>query len=209
MKRSRITISLSNNILSSVDKIIDGVNIRNRSHAIETLLTDALNLVSIKTAVILAGGKDATNKISAIESGLDILKKYAIFDVHLAVGYLGDKIKEKLGDGSSYGVNIQYIEGGQGTGGALLPLKSIVKSTLIVLNLEEPVKCDLKNLLQFHNQHKPIATVATKSLKNQWGIYLLDAKIFSYIPKGFSMLEDEVFDKLIKEGQLLSYPSLQ
>lgn len=207
-KRTRLTISLGNNILAMVDKTIDGVNVRNRSHAIETLLASALDIVSIKTAIILAGGKEITKKIPAIESALDLLKKSGIFDVKIAVGFLGDKIKENLGNGERFGVNIQYIEGGQGTGGALLLLKNQIKSKFLVFNLREPIKCDLQNLIKFHNEHKPYATIATKSLKENWGIYVLDPKVFTFIPKGFSMLEDEVFDKLIQEEGLLSYPIL-
>lgn len=208
MKRTRLTISISCAVLKSVDQTIDGISIRNRSHAIETLLSEALNLVSLRNAIILAGGKDAINRIAAIESGLELLKKNAIFDVQIAVGFLGDKIKERLGGGQDFGMDIKYIEGGQGTGGALLPLKNEIKSSFVVLNLQEPVSCDLKNLIRFHLQHKVIATVASKSLKDQWGIYIFDPRIFSYLPKGFSMLEDDIFDKLIKEGELLAYPIL-
>lgn len=208
IKRTRLTISLGNNILAMIDKTIDGIIVRNRSHAIETLLSGALNVISIKTAVILAGGKEVTTKIPAIESALELLKTNGILDVKIAVGFLGEKIKEHIGRGEKYGLNIEYIEGGQGTGGALLLLKNRVKSIFLVFNLREPVKCDLVNLIKFHNEHKPFATIATKSLKENWGIYVLDPKIFTFIPKGFSMLEDEVFDKLVKEEGLLSYPIL-
>lgn len=207
-KRTRLTISLGNNILNLVDKTIDGVNVRNRSHAIETLLASALDIISIKTAIILAGGKEVTKKIPAIESALELLKKNGIFDVKIAVGFLGDKIKEHLGSGEKYGVKIEYIEGGQGTGGALSLLKNQIKSKFLVFNLREPVTCDLQNLIKFHNEHRPFATIATRSLKENWGIYVLDPKVFTFIPKGFSMLEDEVFEKLIQEGGLLSYPIL-
>ncbi len=59
MKRVRITISISQDVAKEVDNRIDGTHIRNRSHAIESLLSESLQLSSIKTAVILAGGKDA------------------------------------------------------------------------------------------------------------------------------------------------------
>lgn len=206
MKRTRLTISIGNNVIEAVDKIIDGVHIRNRSHAIETLLAEGLNILAIRTAVILAGGKDAEKRLPAIESALDLLKKNAIFDIKIAVGFLGDKIKDHIGNGSQYGVNVEYIEGGQGTGGALLPLKQQIRSIFLTFNLIEPIVCDLKNLIKFHYQHKPVATIATTSLKDLNGVYVLDPQIFNYIPKGFSMLEDEIFDKLTREGKLMSYP---
>lgn len=208
MKRTRITISVSEKVIKAVDQIIDGVQIRNRSHAIETLLSEGLNILTIKTAVILAGGKDVAKKIPAVESALKTLKENGIFNIKIAVGYLGDKIKEAIGQGENLAIKIEYIESGQGTGGALLPLKNQIKNTFLVFNLEEPVNCNLKNLIKFHNEQKPTATIATKSFSNPWGIYVFDPKIFDFIPKGFSMLEGEIFDNLTKEGKLLSYPIL-
>lgn len=206
MQRVRLTISVSAKVIDAIDSIIDGVRIRNRSHAIETLLAEGLNILTLKTAVILAGGKEAGKRIPAIESALDLLKKNGINNVKIAVGYLGKQIKEHFSNGNSHGLNIEYIEGGQGTGGALIPLRNQLKSIFVVLNLVEPINCDLKGLIKFHNEQKPIATIATRSLKNPWGVYIFDPQIFNYLPKGFSMLEDEIFDKLIKEGRLISYP---
>src|SRR3989338_7819287 len=156
MQRVRLTISVNAKVINAIDSIIDGVRIRNRSHAIETLLAEGLNILTLKTAVILAGGKEAGKRIPAIESALDLLKKNGINNVKIAVGYLGDQIKEHFSDGSTYGLNIEYIEGGQGTGGALIPLKNQLKSLFVVLNLIEPINCDLRSLIKFHNEQKPI-----------------------------------------------------
>jgi metal-responsive CopG/Arc/MetJ family transcriptional regulator len=40
--KERLTITLDKNLLAVVDSTIDGVNIRNRSHAIEHLLNSAV-----------------------------------------------------------------------------------------------------------------------------------------------------------------------
>ena len=56
MDRERLTITLKKSILEKVDHIIDGSQIRNRSHAIETLISQSLN-PTIDKAVILAGGR--------------------------------------------------------------------------------------------------------------------------------------------------------
>lgn len=53
--RSRITITISSDLLNQVDHHIDGLHIRNRSQAIEHLVEQSLS-PSISTAVILAGG---------------------------------------------------------------------------------------------------------------------------------------------------------
>ena len=63
-----------------------------------------------------------------IERQLSILSREGITDVVLCVGYLGEQIKEIVGDGRSLGLNVQYSFDGEkllGTGGALrkaLPL---------------------------------------------------------------------------------------
>ena len=41
--KERLTITVDKELLDKVDKIVDGVNIRNRSHAIEYLIRSALS----------------------------------------------------------------------------------------------------------------------------------------------------------------------
>src|SRR5690242_8743050 len=52
-----------------------------------------------------------------------LLKKAGLKRVVLCVGYLGEKIRERYGDGSDWGVTIEYSFDGEkllGTGGALV-----------------------------------------------------------------------------------------
>ena len=56
MRRSRITITLTQDVLSRVDQLIDHRTIRNRSHAIEYILSQHAR-PRVNTAVILAGGQ--------------------------------------------------------------------------------------------------------------------------------------------------------
>lgn len=208
MSRARLTISISKELAAEIDRRVDGMQIRNRSHAIETLLSECMNLSSIKTAVILAGGAKATKRVPAIEQSLLLLRKYGIAKVIVAVGYLGKEIQTKIGEGTVNGMVIEYHQSNNGTGGALYELKNKLKKTFFVVNVNEKTDVDLKNLIRFHSEHKPIATVATKSLRDLNGYYLLEPTVFEYISKGFSSLEDDVFVKLTNEGKLLSYPVL-
>jgi len=74
-------------------------------------------------AIILAGGeglrlRPLTNDLPKVLLPLnnrpiclyqiDWLRKYEIKEITFAIGYLGDKIQEELGDGSKFGVNISY-----------------------------------------------------------------------------------------------------
>ena len=208
MDRERITISIKGEILRKIDQRIDGVKMRNRSHAIELLVSESLGLSQLNTAIIMAGGKGAVRLIPLVENAIINLKKFGFTDISVAVGFLGDKIKQSVGNGEKFGVTINYIEGGEGTAGALLPLKNQIKKSFVVVNLQDELAVNLKNLSDFHREHLGVATIATNDIKTRKGYYILEPEIFDYIPKGFSMLEEDIFPKLVNDGKLIFYPIL-
>jgi len=206
MERERITISIKKEVLEKIDQRIDGIKMRNRSHAIESLISDSLGIAKIESAIIMAGGKGALRLIPTIENAIKTLKNYGLKDITIAIGFLGEKIKQEIGNGEKYDVKISYIEGGEGTAGALGLLKNKYKKTFLVVNLDQSIELNIVNLVDFHFNHQPLATVASNDSKLLKGFYLLEPEIFNYIPKGFSMLEEDVFPKLITEGKLLIFP---
>ena len=206
MKRERITISIREDLLQKIDQRIDGVKMRNRSHAIELLVSESLGLSQISFAIIMAGGKGAMKLLPSIEEAIRGLKRFGFDEVVIAVGFLGDKIKNVLGDGKKFGIKINYIEGGEGTAGALLPIKEKIKKTFVVINIDETMNINVKNLVDFHRQHLSVVTVATKDMTKLKGYYILEPEVFNYIGQGFSMLEEDVFPKLASENKLVFYP---
>ncbi len=207
-QRIRVTVSLSKDLLDVIDEQIDGLRVRNRSHAVESLLTESLQVAQIREAIILAGGEQAPRRLAAIEQMLKTLREYGIFEVTIAVGYLGEAIRKQVGDGRELGMTISYAQSELGTAGALYQLKNKIKSTFFVVNIERPVEVDLKNLVKFHREHAPLVTIATKSLRDLSGIYVMEPRALQSIPKGFCMLEETVFHNLTKQGKLLAYPVL-
>ena len=208
MNRERITISIKKDLLSKVDKKVDGVKLRNRSHAVESLLSEALGINAIKDAIVMAGGEEATKNIAAIKDAILRLRKVGIEEVIVAIGYLGDKIKKELGDGKNFDLKISYLEKGEGSGGAIFLLKKALKKTFLVVNVSESLEFDYKSLIDFHKSTNYSATIATSDIKNMTGVYVLDPEILPYLPKGFSMLEDDIFPRLLKENKLSIYPVL-
>lgn len=206
--RVRVTISLSKEVADRIDETVDGIRIRNRSHAIESLVTESLSISPVKQAVILAGGEQAPRRVPAIRRMLKELTKNGIFEVTVAVGFMGDTIRQELGTGSEYGLRIAYHQTELGTGGALLELREQLKQTFLVINLSEPVEADLKAILAFHRQHTPTVTLASTSLTELSGVYIMEPQLFSFIQPGFCMLEESVFPELTKQGKLLPYPVL-
>lgn len=206
--RVRITISLSKEVADRIDETVDGIRIRNRSHAVETLVTESLHISPVRNAVILAGGEHAPKRIPAIRKVLQTLAKQGIFDVTIALGYLGDKIRNELGSGAAMGVRVSYHQTELGTGGALSGLREQLKQTFLVINISDPVDADIQQIIAFHREHTPLVTLASKNLTELTGIYVMEPKVLALIPNGFSMLEDTVFPELTKQGKLLPYPVL-
>ena len=112
-ERTRVSLTLDKEIIGQVDHFVDGRTIRNRSHAVEVLLSKALGQRTIRKAFLLAGGKGTRLRPITLEMPkpmvpvkgkpllehhLNFLKKYDIRDVIISIGYLGDKIKEYFGD---------------------------------------------------------------------------------------------------------------
>ena len=101
--------------------------------------------------VILAGGlatrlRPLTEKIPKalvevagrpfLEHQIELLKRNAIGEVILCVGYLGEKIVERYGDGGPLGVRIMYsFDGPQllGTGGAIKKASAFLPDAFFVL----------------------------------------------------------------------------
>jgi NDP-sugar pyrophosphorylase family protein len=206
--RVRITISLAKEVADRIDETVDGLKIRNRSHAVESLVIESLHISQVKHAVILAGGEHALKRLPAIRGMLKTLVRAGIFEVTVAVGFLGDKIRQELGMGDAYGLRISYHQTELGTGGAIAELKERLKQTFLIINISEPVEVDVRNILKFHREHGPIVTLVSKGLTDLSGIYVVEPKIFATIPPGFCMLEDTVFPELTKQGKLLPYPVL-
>lgn len=177
MRRSRITITLDNNSLEQVDRLIDGSKLRNRSHAIEFVLNDYLRQ-TVKKAVILAGGQGTKLRPYTYEvpkpllpvSGrpileyvLKLLKKSGITEVVICIGYLGEKIKEQFGNGDRLGLKITYSEEKEPlqTGGALAKVKKFTgDDTFLVIHGDLLTTLSFQDLINFHQKESELATVA-------------------------------------------------
>lgn len=206
MERERITISIKKKVLDKIDSVIDGTQIRNRSHAIETLALQSLGAVETNQAIILLGGDNALRAVPAARAYLPRLKDAGINNVIIAVGFLADKVKEKIGFGLEQDLSIRYSDKGEGSGGALSVLKKDLRSTFIVINTDKNVAIDLKSLMEFHKKHKTLATAVTNDMDNFQGIYILEPEALLKLPKGFSMIEDDLIPQLMNDQEFILYP---
>ncbi len=107
------------------------------------------------------------------------LKKQGIRDIILAVGYLGEKIKEYLKDGSAYGVRIRYVSEDTplGSAGALYYLKEELREDFLLLNGDIIFDIDLARFYAQHRKNGCIATIFTHPNSHPYdsGIIVSDA----------------------------------
>ena len=74
--KERVTLTIDKELLERIDMRVDSVKIKNRSHAVELLLTKALSSNRPRKAIILAGGvRDATDALSPPRSLLMVKDK--------------------------------------------------------------------------------------------------------------------------------------
>lgn len=102
-----------------------------------------------------------------LESVLEQCITSGLGDFYLAVNHLKEQIRSHFGDGSRWGVRIQYIEESipLGTAGALrlLPEQARAKGPLIVMNGDVLTRLNLAKLLDFHTNQAAAATLCVRS----------------------------------------------
>lgn len=193
MNRTRLTITLRKDLLRQIDRTIDGTEIRNRSHAIEALLTRAVQSRT-KLAVILAGGegikmRPLTYEIPKpmipiksrplMEYTIDLIKKAGIQKIIVSLGSKGKMIRDHFGDGRRFGIEIIYSEEEKplGTAGPLRQAANVLKDEpFFVLYGDILADINLAAIEDFHRENQALATmVLTSVLKSTaYGVVELD-----------------------------------
>jgi dTDP-glucose pyrophosphorylase len=96
----------------------------------------------------------------------------------IAIHYLGEMIVDHFGDGSRFGVSIDYVreEEPLGTGGALSLIGDAPTLPFIVTNGDVLTSIKYGEILEFHSRHKAAATMAvrTHEMQNPFGVVMND-----------------------------------
>lgn len=95
-----------------------------------------------------------------LEHQIDNLKACGLTDIILVIGYLGDKIKEYFGDGSKFGVNIEYFveDHPLGTAGALFKMPQLTEEFLLICG-DVIIDVDFNRFIAFHKEHQAWASL--------------------------------------------------
>jgi histidinol-phosphate phosphatase family protein len=102
------------------------------------------------------------NGTPLIEHQISYFKKHGYKDFIFCVAHLADMVKEYFGDGSKFGVNIEYSQEPKellGSGGAVKLIENIVDDTFIVFYGDNLTNLDFDKFLKFHKEHNSKFTI--------------------------------------------------
>ena len=187
-------------------------------------------------AVILAGGKGTrlapyttvlpkplmpVGDMPILEVVLRQMAHYGFKDVTLAVGYLAELLMAYCGDGSKFGVQIDYSREEQplGTAGPIA-LVSNLDETFLVMNGDLLTTLDYGEMYRYHKERGAIVTLAAyeREVKIDLGVIDIDVDnwVKDYIEKptyqysvstGVYIFEPQVLDYIVFD-QHLDLPDL-
>ena len=129
-------------------------------------------------AVIMAGGRGTriTSMVSDIpkpmikiegkpvlEREIEYLREQGFTDIILTVGYLGQVIVDYFGDGSTFGVNIDYYFENEplGNAGALFRIKDKLTDDFLLLNADAIFNVDFSRFVEAHKKYGGLVTLFT------------------------------------------------
>lgn len=90
---------------------------------------------------------------------IETLRKENIKEISLVIGYKGEYIREYFGDGTKFGVNIDYFEEKSplGTAGALFQMK--MDEDFLLCGADLVFDISIKKMLRFHQAKQAVATL--------------------------------------------------
>lgn len=147
-----------------------------------------------KRAVILAGGKGSrlgpyttvlpkpllpVGDRAILSVVVHQLRELGFTDLTLAVGYLAHLVRAVMGDGSEFGVNIDYAEEREplGTVGPLPQIENL-DGSFLVMNGDILTSLDYADLISLHRESGNVLTIAShrRTVRSDYGVLRLDGE---------------------------------
>ena len=146
-----------------------------------------------------------------LEHIISLLKKHGLDEIIMLLYYHPDVIKNYFGDGSEFGVHIEYTmpDRDYGTAGAVRYARDLIgDDRILVISGDVLTDFDLSEILKFHIDKKAEATIALTRVENplQFGIVITDeeSRIIKFLEKP---TWGEVFSDTINTGIYVLEPS--
>lgn len=146
-----------------------------------------------------------------LEHTLHLLRQQGITEILMLLYYLPDLIKNYFGNGSKFGVTIDYIMAKEdfATAGAVRLAASKMQGSFLVISGDVITDLDLSSLLNFHLAQKAIGTIALSRVADPsaFGIVQLDDanRITRFVEKPD---RGEIFTNLVNMGIYVFDPGI-
>src|SRR5947207_7001256 len=90
---------------------------------------------------------------------IELLKLHGITEIVVTVQYLANVIQDHFGDGSSYGVHIEYSleEQPLGTAGSVKNAERMLQEPFVVISGDALTDFNLSKIVEFHTEHAALA----------------------------------------------------
>ncbi|MDP2782322.1 nucleotidyltransferase family protein [Devosia sp.] len=171
-----------------------------------------------------------------LETIIENFSKYGYTEIILSVNYKSHIIKEYFGDGSAFGVNLEYVHEAKrmGTAGALALIRDNLTEPFFVMNGDLLTNVNFEHMHDYHLSHDAVATMAVREYDFQVpygvvnvsdgkivsieekpthkffvsaGIYMLSPQVLEHIPEDEFFDMPTLFEKLIAKGNnAVSFP---
>jgi NDP-sugar pyrophosphorylase family protein len=106
------------------------------------------------------------------------LASFGYDEVAINVFYLAELVQDTFGDGTRYGVTLQYLHERELTGsaGALKQMEGWFDGTFVVVGCDDLTDADLASLVRFHKERGALATIGLLQVDevDQYGVVILD-----------------------------------
>lgn len=101
--------------------------------------------------------------VPVLEREIISLRDQEFKDIIMTVSHMGDRIMNHFGDGSKFGVSIQYYNEVTplGNAGALFKLRNQLTEDFLLLNADAIFDVDFNRMVEFHRSHGGLVTLFT------------------------------------------------
>ncbi len=101
--------------------------------------------------------------VPVLEREIRSLASQGFTDLIITVSHMGEKIMDYFGDGSGYGVSVQYYDEATplGNAGALFKLRDQLTEDFLLLNADAIFDVDFNRMLEFHRRRHALVTLLT------------------------------------------------
>lgn len=157
-----------------------------------------------------------------LESIISRFIQHGFYRFYISTHYMGEMIRAYFGDGSSRGVQIEYVneEKPLGTAGALglLP-EDVPTHPMILINGDILTQINFRKLLDYHVESHSVATMCVRQYQYQvpYGVIETDGKLITtitekpsysfFVNSGIYVLEPSLFSS-VTPNQFLDMPEL-